>query len=320
MDLSKIKPSVSGKVDLQDVLAKAKARAVEMGAHPGGERAVTPCFKKTFADQHIAAAARYDDPRARYGRRSRSRSRSPARRGPDPYRDSYSTFRDERRGRNNENFTRRDRSLSPQRGGGGRAGGSATGSGYSPPPRDRYGQPIAAPGARQRSPAPDMEQINIDASLVGLIIGRGGENLRRVESETGARVQFMTNGHDRDSGGERVCNIQGNRQQIGAARHAIESIIAENEKSGSSGPPAARKFGGGGGSTSSANAAAMGVGGGGAPNLRDGGSSKSRGATPFSLCTCFYLFHNTKLRNANFSSFLFAKQKKAHRYMYRIVL
>lgn len=110
--------------------------------------------------------------------------------------------------------------------------------------------------------------MNIESSLVGLIIGRGGETLRRVEQDTGARVQFLTNGQDRDSGGERVCNIQGNRPQIAAARRAIEQIIAENAPPGGGmgGPPGGasgrNKFGGGGGG-----------GGGGPPNLRDGGLS-----------------------------------------------
>ena len=136
-----------------------------------------------------------------------------------------------------------------------------------------------------------MEQINIDASLVGLIIGRGGENLRRVEAETGARVQFMTNGHDRDSGGERVCNIQGTRPQIAAARRAIDLIIAENEKTGGAGPPPRKPaappgMGGGYGAPMNAMPPSNPGPGPGAPNLRDGGSSsKSRGAY-----TVFLLF------------------------------
>lgn len=124
--------------------------------------------------------------------------------------------------------------------------------------------------------------MNIESSLVGLIIGRGGETLRRVEQETGARVQFLTNGQDRDSGGERVCNIQGNRVQIAAARRAIETIIAENGPSGGGGagggPPrggGGGKFGGGGGG---GGAGGAGGGSGGQPNLRDGGWSNFHGS------------------------------------------
>ncbi|KAL7266997.1 hypothetical protein RUND412_010431 [Rhizina undulata] len=229
VDLSKIKPSSSGKVSLNDAVAKARARAAEMRisqGHRGDQLA-----------PHYDERPRYVDPR------DRERSRSPpSRRGPDPYRDAYNAFRDERRGRagNDYNSRERERSYSPPRRGG------AAAHPYSPPParNERFA------GHRARSPPPDAEQMNIDSSLVGLIIGRGGENLRRVEADTGARVQFLTNGQDRDSGGERVCNIQGNRQQISAARRAIETIIAENAATqtsgGPSGPPGPGrgKFGG----------------------------------------------------------------------------
>ncbi|RPB01007.1 eukaryotic type KH-domain (KH-domain type I) [Choiromyces venosus 120613-1] len=247
LDLSNIKPTTSGKVSLDDALARAKARAAEMGIQP------------TYREQ---APARYEDPRSRYStRRSRSRTRSPpSRRGGEPFRDAYNPFRDERRARASVEYVReRERSYSPPRRGG--PPGASTGNPYSPPPAraERY----SGGGHRARSPPPDAEQMNIESSLVGLIIGRGGETLRRVEQDTGARVQFLTNGQDRDSGGERVCNIQGTRPQIAAARRAIEQIIVENGPSGGGmgGPPGGGsgrgKFGGSGGQ----------------PNLRDGEDS-----------------------------------------------
>lgn len=142
--------------------------------------------------------------------------------------------------------------------------------------------------------------MNIESSLVGLIIGRGGETLRRVEQETGARVQFLTNGQDRDSGGERVCNIQGNRVQIAAARRAIETIIAENGPSGGGAGGPTRggggKFGGGGGGgggggVGAGAGAGAGGSGGGQPNLRDGGWSNFHGSMSNSsgeLAQCFF--------------------------------
>ncbi|KAG0125196.1 hypothetical protein HOY82DRAFT_581519 [Tuber indicum] len=247
LDLSNIKPTTSGKVSLDDALARAKARAAEMGIQP------------TYREQ---APARYEDPRSRYGaRRSRSRTRSPpSRRGGEPFRDAYNPFRDERRARASAEYgmRERERSYSPPRRGG--PPGAGTGNPYSPPPAraERYGG-----GHRARSPPPDAEQMNIESSLVGLIIGRGGETLRRVEQETGARVQFLTNGQDRDSGGERVCNIQGTRPQISAARRAIEQIIAEN------GPPG----GGMAGPSGSTSGRGKFGGSGGQPNLRDGEDS-----------------------------------------------
>lgn len=35
-----------------------------------------------------------------------------------------------------------------------------------------------------------QEEMGVPGNLVGLIIGRGGENLKRIERETGCKVQF----------------------------------------------------------------------------------------------------------------------------------
>lgn len=35
-----------------------------------------------------------------------------------------------------------------------------------------------------------QEEMGVPGNLVGLIIGRGGENLKRIERDTGCKVQF----------------------------------------------------------------------------------------------------------------------------------
>lgn len=75
---------------------------------------------------------------------------------------------------------------------------------------------------------PNVETINIDSGLVGLIIGRSGENLRRVEAETQTRVQFLT-GPDA-SGPMRECKITGTRRAREAAKAEIYRIIEEHRK------------------------------------------------------------------------------------------
>lgn len=88
--------------------------------------------------------------------------------------------------------------------------------------------------------------IQIDSSLVGLIIGRQGENLRRVENDTGARVQFIT-GPD-ISGPKRDCKISGTLRARQDAKAEISRIIEDNGRNmgvtsfdrggrGGSGPP-----------------------------------------------------------------------------------
>ena len=61
---------------------------------------------------------------------------------------------------------------------------------------------------------------------MGLIIGRSGENLRRVESTTGARVQFMDG--PESGGSTRHCKISGGRAARVAAKAEIYRIIDEN--------------------------------------------------------------------------------------------
>ena len=147
-------------------------------------------------------------------RRSRSPSRTPPRAVRDNFRDNYNPYRDERRGTTDRSFNR-DRS-------------------YSPRPGPRFASPgtqghsIAddrSPG-RARGGDGDTETIAIEKSLVGLIIGRNGENLRRVESTTGARVQFMDG--PESNGTTRHCKISGGRAARTTAKEEIFRIIDEN--------------------------------------------------------------------------------------------
>lgn len=169
------------------------------------------------------------DPRLSGGRSyrtSRSRSRSPQRR--DNFRDNFNPYRDERRS---------DRPAPPGR--------DYRERSFSPGPRGRGPADAFSPtrggagyGTRDRSPLrngdDNVESISIESNLVGLIIGRQGENLRRVETETGCRVQFIT-GPD-ETGPYRQCKITGTRAQRAAAKAEINRIIDDSGMSGSARP------------------------------------------------------------------------------------
>ena len=74
----------------------------------------------------------------------------------------------------------------------------------------------------------NSEIISINSSFVGLIIGRSGENLRRVENDTKTRVQFVT---PPDAGVlERECRISGNMAAREHAKAEINRIIHESGK------------------------------------------------------------------------------------------
>ncbi|RMZ79960.1 hypothetical protein DV738_g3025, partial [Chaetothyriales sp. CBS 135597] len=156
----------------------------------------------------------------RAGGRSYRRSRSPSRSPPrlrDGYRDGPNPYRDDRRGAAERGYNR-DRSFSPPRG-----------SRYSPvsfrdgrsPPRERGG------AGGSNSGDGDSEILPLEKSLVGLIIGRAGENLRRVESTTGARVQFMDGPETTNA--QRHCKISGSRSARAAAKAEIFRIIEDGE-------------------------------------------------------------------------------------------
>lgn len=212
LDLSAIKPVSSGSVSIQDALAKARGFAAQKGLQnqvaydprPGTD----PWSGMINPPQTYAMTAHQEDPRlsGRPYRRSRSRSRSPPRR--EPARDGYNPYRDERRDER-------------------RGGGYGRERSRSPPRRDTFSPSHAQYGGHTRSPPPsdNSEVILIDSSLVGLVIGRQGESLRRIEQESGTRIQFI-NGPE--AGPQRQCRITGSPGARISAKREINRIIEEN--------------------------------------------------------------------------------------------
>lgn len=170
VDLSSIRPSHSGSVNVsgayQDALEKARSMASAGGNYGAGR-----------------------DSRGGGRDYMRSRSRSPGRGNRDSY-SAYGNDRSERRYPRGD-----DRPFSP--------GNVSTISG-----------------------GPDHEVIAIESNLVGLIIGQQGKNLRKVEQDTNARVQFLTG--PESSGPTRQCKISGPPQARAAAKAEINRIINEN--------------------------------------------------------------------------------------------
>lgn len=201
IDLSALKPSSSGSVSIQDALAKARGFAAQKGLSYEPRPGSFDMHHSATPPSTYAVPAHQDDPRLR-GRdfRDRSRSRSPQR---DNMRDSYNPYREERRGHGY-----RERSRSPPRR-----------NQFSPQPRGH--------GARDRTPPQNdnSEVILIDSSLVGLVIGRQGESLRRIEQESGTRIQFI-NGPN--TGPTRECRITGGPGARITAKREINRIIEEN--------------------------------------------------------------------------------------------
>lgn len=186
VDLSAIRPVNSGTMSFDDVLSKARAFAAAKGV--------------ASYDRPLVYGAESRDSERPY---RRSRSRSPAR-------DHHN---DRRGGHGHGREYGRDRS-------------------YSPPARGRH-SPRGGKG-RDRSPLrssgggggdENSETIQIESSLVGLIIGRNGENLRRIEGESGCRVQFLS---ATDGGPFRQCRITGPAPRRAEVKDAINRIIEDS--------------------------------------------------------------------------------------------
>ncbi|EFW98744.1 far upstream element-binding protein [Grosmannia clavigera kw1407] len=247
-----VQPTTSGNVSIQEAIARAKAHAAQNGVTPY-DRPIT----------YSATPPATAQPDARRYRSSRSRSPAPARRTGDSYRNGSNPYRDERRDASHDHGDERS---------------------FSPTPRgrdhDRF-SPRGGNGGRHRSPGRGgagggagaggddiTETIEIPASLVGLIIGRQGENLKRVENDSHCRVQFLAAASPDEE--TRQCKITGPGAQRVIARTAIYQIIEDSGMSsaprGTGSDRGASSVGGRG-----AGGAGMGAaGGGGTTPLKDG--------------------------------------------------
>lgn len=194
VDLSAIRPVNSGTVSFDDVLSKARAFAAAKGI--------------TSYDRPLVYGAESRNQDRSY-RRSRSRS---------PPRDHH----DDRRGDHGRDYGR-ERSYSPP----GRGRHSPRGKGRERSPLRSGGGAGVGVGVGGGGGGGDdnSETIQIESSLVGLIIGRNGENLRRIEGESGCRVQFLS---ATDGGPFRQCRITGPAPRRAEVKDAINRIIEDS--------------------------------------------------------------------------------------------
>ncbi|XP_035209132.1 far upstream element-binding protein 1-like, partial [Stegodyphus dumicola] len=89
---------------------------------------------------------------------------------------------------------------------------------------DPFGQ---VQGMQQRNGAAAdfvVEEYHVPDKMVGLIIGRGGEQIIRLQTETGCKIQLAS-----DSGGssERPCTLTGSRESVQAVKDMINQIISK---------------------------------------------------------------------------------------------
>ena len=89
------------------------------------------------------------------------------------------------------------------------------------------------------------EQVMVPDKMVGMIIGRGGEQITRLQADSGCKIQMA-----QESGGlsERMCTLTGPPPAIAQAKAMIDGIISSGEGGHPGGGGGGRGgFGGGGG-------------------------------------------------------------------------
>ncbi|KAM3961404.1 LOW QUALITY PROTEIN: P-element somatic inhibitor [Aphomia sociella] len=104
-------------------------------------------------------------------------------------------------------------------GGGGSIGGSVGGGSQRPQYDDVY-----SPQEQGNGLATNSTEVPVPKIAVGVVIGRGGDMIKRIQAETGCRVQFH---QERDDGpGDKRCYLQGKPHQVEQARQMIEDLIS----------------------------------------------------------------------------------------------
>lgn len=107
------------------------------------------------------------------------------------------------------------------------AGGSAT---------------LVARGFSSVQPGAEQVQIKVPNNKVGLIIGRGGETIKNLQSRTGARIQLIPlHLPEGDTSTERTVQMTGTKKQIEAAQELINEVV--NNETRLRGPPMSGGYG-----------------------------------------------------------------------------
>ncbi|CAD5232028.1 unnamed protein product [Bursaphelenchus xylophilus] len=100
-------------------------------------------------------------------------------------------------------------------------------------PAKRPNGEMAGMGMGGQLNEPLMDTIQIPENVVGLVIGRGGEQISNIQQQSGCRVQMA---QDAQGKGFRVCTLHGSRTCIDRAKQLIGDVI-NKKQTGANGIP-----------------------------------------------------------------------------------
>lgn len=72
-------------------------------------------------------------------------------------------------------------------------------------------------------PGSEQAEVFVPKTAVGVVIGKGGEMIKKIQGETGCKLQFIQG--KGDGPGDRRCIISGTKQQVDDAKRTIEDLI-----------------------------------------------------------------------------------------------
>uniref|UniRef100_A0A6G1S893 Far upstream element-binding protein 1 n=1 Tax=Aceria tosichella TaxID=561515 RepID=A0A6G1S893_9ACAR len=92
---------------------------------------------------------------------------------------------------------------------------------YESSAQQQQQQPPPPPPASRSSE--EKIEIIIPHAVIGLVIGKGGENIKRIQNESGATVRVDPN--TVDERGNKLCTITGTKMAVEEARLQVENVI-----------------------------------------------------------------------------------------------
>jgi len=68
----------------------------------------------------------------------------------------------------------------------------------------------------------NTEDFNIPETLVGLVIGRGGESIKRLQADSGCKIRIA---QDNNGTTERTCTLTGSQYSIDEAKRMLSDVV-----------------------------------------------------------------------------------------------
>lgn len=70
------------------------------------------------------------------------------------------------------------------------------------------------------------EDFKIPNNLVGLVIGRGGEQIKKLQSESQCKIRIAS---ESDGTPERSCTLTGSQEQIDMAKQLLDEVVRRGQ-------------------------------------------------------------------------------------------